>query len=49
MIKKTEIEFSRKLIKGKIAEVIFEQMMREEKRYTVIPFLYSFLRGGGDK
>lgn len=41
MIKQTEIEFSRKLIKGKIAEVIFEQMMREEKRYTIIPFGYE--------
>ena len=41
MIKQTEIEFSRKLIKGKISEVIFEQMMREEKRYTIIPFGYE--------
>ena len=35
------IEFSRKLIKGRIAEVIFEQMIREEGRYTVIPFGYE--------
>src|SRR3989338_4763843 len=41
MINQTEIEFSRNLIKGKIAEVIFEQMMREEKRYTIIPFGYE--------
>jgi len=41
MIDKKEIEFSKKLIKGRIAEVIFEQMMREEKRYTVIPFGYE--------
>lgn len=41
MIKQTEIEFSRKLIKGKIAEVIFEQMIREEKKYSVIPFGYE--------
>lgn len=35
------IEFSRNLIKGRIAEVIFEQMIREEDRYTVIPFGYE--------
>lgn len=36
-----QIDFSRKLIKGKIAEVVFEQMIREEGRYTVIPFGYE--------
>lgn len=41
MINQTEIEFSRNLIKGKITEVVFEQMMREEKRYTIIPFGYE--------
>jgi hypothetical protein len=41
MIKQTEIDFSRNLIKGKITEVIFEQMIREEKKYTVIPFGYE--------
>ena len=35
------IDFSRNLIKGRIAEVIFEQMIREEGRYTVIPFGYE--------
>ncbi len=35
------IDFSRKLIKGKIAEAVFEQMIREEERYTVIPFGYE--------
>ncbi len=35
------IEFSRKLIKGRIAEVVFEQMIREESRYAVIPFGYE--------
>jgi len=35
------INFSRKLIKGRIAEVVFEQMIREEERYTVIPFGYE--------
>lgn len=29
------------LIKGKIAEVIFEQMMRKTERFTVIPFGYE--------
>ena len=33
--------FSRNLIKGRIAEVVFEQMIREEGRYTVIPFGYE--------
>ncbi len=37
-----EIKFSKELIKGKIAEVIFEQMIRDEKRYTVIPFGYEY-------
>ena len=41
MIEQTEIDFSKKLIKGKITEVIFEQMIRSEKRYTVIPFGYE--------
>lgn len=35
------IEFSRNLIKGRIAEVVFEQMIRDEERYTVIPFGYE--------
>ena len=35
------IDFSRNLIKGRIAEVVFEQMIREEGRYTVIPFGYE--------
>lgn len=35
------IDFSRKLIKGRITEVIFEQMIREEEKYTVIPFGYE--------
>lgn len=36
-----QIEFSRKLIKGKIAETVFEQMMREKREYAVIPFGYE--------
>ena len=35
------IDFSRKLVKGRIVEVIFEQMIREEEPYTVIPFGYE--------
>ena len=35
------IDFSRNLIKGRIVEVIFEQMIREEGKYTVIPFGYE--------
>ena len=35
------IDFARDLIKGRIAEVIFERMIREEGRYTVIPFGYE--------
>jgi len=35
------IEFSKNLIKGKIAEVVFEQMIRDEGKYTVIPFGYE--------
>jgi hypothetical protein len=35
------IDFARQLIKGRIAEVIFERMIRDEGRYTVIPFGYE--------
>jgi len=34
-------DFSHDLIKGKIAEVVFEQMFRETNKYTVIPFGYE--------
>jgi hypothetical protein len=37
----SNIDFSRNLIKGRIAEVIFEQMIRDEGKYTVIPFGYE--------
>lgn len=37
----TQLEFTRNLIKGKIAETIFEQMIREVGKYTVIPFGYE--------
>lgn len=36
-----EMDFSRSIIKGRIAEIIFEQMIRAEGRYTVIPFGYE--------
>jgi len=35
------INFARQLIRGRIAEVIFERMIRDEGRYTVIPFGYE--------
>jgi len=38
---KENIKFAKNLIKGKIAEIIFEQMIRDEERYTVIPFGYE--------
>ena len=33
--------FSKDLIKGKIAEIIFDQMFREAGEYTIIPFGYE--------
>ncbi len=36
-----EISFSRELLKGKIAEVIFEQMFRECGKFTILPFGYE--------
>jgi hypothetical protein len=36
-----DIDFSKNFIKGKIAELIFEQMFREAGRFTVIPFGYE--------
>lgn len=41
MNKQTPIEFSEQLIKGKIAELIFSQMFRNSKKFTVIPFGYE--------
>jgi hypothetical protein len=34
-------DFSKQLIKGKIAELIFDQMFRDAGKYTVIPFGYE--------
>jgi hypothetical protein len=36
-----KIEFARDLIKGRIVEVIFEQMMRLKEEHDVIPFGYE--------
>lgn len=38
----TNHEFTSSLIKGKIAEVIFQQMFREQGGYTIIPFGYEY-------
>lgn len=38
---KNKTEFSRQLIKGKIAEHIFEQMLREAGKFTVLAFGYE--------
>jgi hypothetical protein len=35
------MNFSRQLIKGRITETVFEQMIRSEGRYDVIPFGYE--------
>ncbi len=37
-----KIEFARNLIKGRIAEVVFEQMMRLKDEYDIIPFGYEY-------
>lgn len=37
----TPIDFSKQLIKGKVAEMIFDQMFRRVSTYTVIPFGYE--------
>ena len=36
-----QVKFSEQLIKGKIAELIFEQMFREAKCFTVLAFGYE--------
>ncbi len=37
-----DIEFSRDLIKGKIAEVVFEQMFRSSGKYTILHSGYEY-------
>ena len=39
----SQIQFSENLIKGRIAEIIFEQMFRDEGRYTVLHFGYEYI------
>lgn len=36
------LEFTKDLIKGKIAEIIFEQMFRETNKYTILRFGYEY-------
>jgi hypothetical protein len=36
------IDFTRELIKGRIAEIIFEQMFRETGRFTILRFGYEY-------
>lgn len=38
----TNTEFLRELIKGKIAEIIFEQMFREAGEFTILWFGYEY-------
>ena len=40
-MKKNKVNFSRQLIKGKIAEMIFEQMLRDTENFTVLGFGYE--------
>lgn len=37
----TNIEFARELIKGRIAEIVFEQMFRDKKEFLVLPSGYE--------
>ena len=37
-----EIGFNRDLIKGKIAEIVFEQMFREEGEFTILRLGYEY-------
>ena len=39
----TNIDFARNLVKGKIAETIFAQMLRETNKFTVLEFGYEKL------
>lgn len=37
----SNIQFARNLVKGKIAETVFAQMLRETKKFTVLEFGYE--------
>lgn len=39
---RTEIEFSKDLIKGKITEIVFEQMFRETDEFTILRLGYEY-------
>ena len=41
-MKQTHEEFIKDLVKGKIAEIIFEQMFRESGRYTILHSGYEY-------
>lgn len=41
MKKQTPFDFSKQLIKGKIAEMVFEQMLRDTGRFTILAFGYE--------
>lgn len=41
MTNDNQLNFSRQLIRGRITETVFEQMIRSEGRYDVIPFGYE--------
>jgi hypothetical protein len=43
---KNEVNFTRQLIKGKIVEMIFEMMMREMDRVTVLRAGYEYTHPG---
>lgn len=36
-----QTDFPKQLIKGKIAELVFDQMFRDTGKYTIIPFGYE--------
>src|SRR6266566_3750037 len=36
-----DVEFSKQLIKGKIAELVFEEMFRTSEEFTIIPLGYE--------
>jgi len=36
-----QVDFAKQLLKGRIAEFIFDQMFRDSKKFTVIPFGYE--------
>jgi len=43
MINKRNLQFSDNLIKGRIAEIVFEQMLRDAGKFTVLHFGYEHI------